>query len=216
MDSTNEFKKRIETLLAKEKDCEAVLESEKKTKADYAAKRVQVDAASIGFRSSKTSKYELVVQEVLAHPEPDFLHLPEWYFKDTQAELLTERLSQDLAEQIQPAQEERVVGAQIALFEVRMNIAEVMEQACEQQLRQALEPLAAQHGSVYGTFMGAPGEVTSALLEQLRAETASARHVYYGAVDALTAMRERRAKIDQARAACGVIGRAQVHSAIPY
>jgi hypothetical protein len=210
-----DFKDRIQQLMTEEKACENTLETEKQKTAAYKEKRAQVDAASIRFGADKKARYADVVQDVLTNPDPDFLHLFEWIFKPAQAEALLEKLSQDLVENILPTQEERELEATISLYGVRRKISQTMEEACQEQLQRALEPLAAQHGTIFGGIMGVHGEISSELLEQLRAETANASRLYYGALDGLKLMRERRAKIEQARAAFGVIGRAQVHHTVP-
>ena len=126
-------------------------------------------------------------------------------FKDSLAEAFLTDTVQYIVEEALPAQRLKVPQALVDVRKIGADMSDYAVSVCEMEFKKALGPAIAQQGGVVAS---------GKLLEDLKTDSAFAYRANANAMDALRAEQARQDKMRQARAAHGMVTRAQVHSAI--
>ncbi len=179
-----------------------VEEQEAELKAAHIRGNNELAAISRRRRASRENGYH----EYIANPSADALGLAELSFRDSLAEAFLTDTVQFIVECALPAQRLQALQATVEVLKIGVDMSDQAVAIGEVEFKTALGPVIRQQGAVVAS---------GKRLDELKLARAEAYRVYGNSMDALREEQARQDKMRQARAARGMITRAQIHSAIP-
>ncbi len=206
IENLDELKAAYRAAMAAHDEARANLTREEEAEAELKAAHIRGNNELVAITGRRRARREDTYREYIANPAADPLGLAELSFKDALAESFLLDTVQHVVEVALPAQRLKVLQAIVDVHKIGADMSDYAVSVCELEFKKALGPAIAQQGGVVAS---------GKLLEDLKTDTALAYRAYANAMDALRAEQARQEKMRQARAAHGMVTRAQVHSAIP-